>query len=273
MKLHHTLFPVRVLLPLLAVLALCASSCYVPAQSEQEQTVVVQNYVPPPWAPPYDNTSEIRYYYLPDYEVYYDVWGHQFWYLNDGGDWVESFGPPPPCAGADLNGAFIVLIDRDIDRPWQHHTYYRDNYPRHGYDHYTDIVVHNRIVTNTEPGHELVPRAFNENTNRVTFMQRSTVPPPPTPPAMGGRPGEGNMPPPPTPPPPPALYHHVVHEVPMHQITPSMPVESQNHNYGGGYSKSRAPQPGTMQQSAPQARAPQARAPQSQAPKSPAPKN
>ncbi len=203
----------------------------------------MQNYVPPPWAPPYDNVSAIRYYYLPDYEVYYDVWGGDFWYMGPDGSWIMSVGAPPSCAGVDLSGAFIVLIDRDIDRPWMNHEYYRDNYPRHGYDQYKDIVVHNRIVTNTEPGHELVPRAFNENTNRVTFMQRPIQPPsPPPPPSNGGRPMPSDHPP--LPPTPPAQYHHVVHEVPMSKITPSMPAASQTHNYGGGYSKARAPQGG-----------------------------
>jgi hypothetical protein len=254
------------------VLAIGLSSCFAPPQSEDD-SVVVQNYMPPPWAPPYDNVSSVRYYYLPDYEMYYDVWDGDFWYVGGDGAWISSLSLPPAYGGMDLNGAFIVLIDRDMDRPWQQHEYYRDNYPSHGYDQYKDIVVHNRIVTNTEPNHELIPRAFNENTNRVTFMQRPivhTAPEPPTggmhsepPGAAGGRPAmPPERPPVPPPQPPPAtVYHHVVHEVPMRSIAPSMPAESKNYNYGSGYSKARAPQ----------ARAPQARAPQAPAPQAPAP--
>ena len=210
-------------LVLFVCLGFCVASCA--AQVETEDGVVVQNYVPPPWAPPYDNVSSVRYYYLPDYGMYYDVWDHEFWYQGPDGDWIFSVGPPPAYAGVDFSGAFIVLIDRDIDRPWMNHGYYRDNYPRHGYDQYRDIVVHNRIVTNIEPNHELVPRAFNENNNRVTFMQKPVEP----------QTAPGNVAPP-----HPTTYHHVVHEVPMKSITPSMPQASRGLNYGGGYTKGNA---------------------------------
>jgi hypothetical protein len=237
MKKTLKLLPLGAVLPLIALLAFCASSCVPPPEGEGD--VVVQNYVPPPWAPPYDNVSSVRYYYLPDYDCYYDVWDGAWWYNGPGGAWISSVNPPPQCAGVDLNGSFVVLIDKNIDRPWLNHAYYRDNYPAHGYNQYTDIVVHNRIVTNTAPGHELVPRAFNENTNRVTFMQRPVLPhlPPPPPPPNGVV-----LPEHPPMPATQAHYHQVVHEVPMSKISPNMPKESQSHNYGAGYSKARAPQ-------------------------------
>jgi uncharacterized membrane protein YgcG len=175
----------------------------------------VQTYVPPPWAPPYDNVSAVRYYYLPDYDMYYDVWDGQFWYAGPDGAWIYSEGLPPQYAGIDLGGAFMVLIDRNISRPWLNEGYYRANYPAHGYDNYTGIVAHNRIVTNIAPGHELVPRAFNENTNRVTFMQRPVQ--------KAGAPHVATT------------YHRVAHEVPMKSISPSMPAASRKLSYGGGY--------------------------------------
>ncbi len=187
------------------------------AQISVGASIDVQTYVPPPWAPPYDNVSSVRYYYLPDYDMYYDVWDGQFWYAGPDGAWVYSEGLPPQYAGIDLNGAFMVLIDRNISRPWMNEGYYRENYPAHGYDNYRDIVVRNRIVTNTAPGHELVPRAFNENTNRVSFMQRPTQVP-------GAAHGS-------------ASYHRVVHEVPMKSISPSMPAASRHLNYGRGYTR------------------------------------
>ena len=132
--------------------------------------------------------------------MYYDVWDGQFWYLGPDGSWIYSEGLPPQYADVDLSDAFMVLIDRNISRPWINERYYRANYPAHGYDNYTDIVARNRIVTNTAPGHRLVPRAFNENTNRVSFMQR---------PIQNAGAAHG-----------PATYHRVVHEVPMRSISP-----------------------------------------------------
>ncbi len=206
---------------LLAVVA--AMACFTnPSVAQIHFGVDVQTYVPPPWAPPYDNVSAVRYYYLPDYDMYYDVWDGMFWYIGPDGSWISSQGPPPQYAGIDLTGAFIVLIDRNISHPWLNERYYRSNYPAHGYDNYRDIVVHNRIVTNTEPGHELVPRAFNENTNRVTFMQR---------PVVKNVPGAPQT---------PATYHRVAHTVPMKSIAPSMPPASKNLNYGRGYVKPAA---------------------------------
>ena len=207
---------------------IAALACFTnPSVAQIHVGVDLQTYVPPPWAPPYDNVSGVRYYYLPDYDMYYDVWDGTFWYIGPDGSWISSEGPPPQYAGIDLSGTFIVLIDRNISRPWTNESYYRANYPAHGYDNYRDIVVHNRIVTNTAPGHELVPRAFNENTNRVTFMQRPMVK------AVPGAPHAS------------ASYHRVAHTVPMKSIAPSMPPASKNLNYGRGYVKpAAAPRPG-----------------------------
>lgn len=217
-KLSLILRRTSLMLAIVAALACCTQASH----AQIHVGVDLQTYVPPPWAPPYDNVSGVRYYYLPDYDMYYDVWDGTFWYIGPDGTWISSEGPPPQYAGIDLSGAFIVLIDRSISRPWTNESYYRANYPAHGYDNYRDIVVHNRIVTNTAPGHELVPRAFNENTNRVTFMQR---------PVAKTVPGAPHA---------PASYHRVAHTVPMKSIAPSMPAASRNLNYGRGYVKPAA---------------------------------
>jgi hypothetical protein len=177
-------------------------------------------YTPPYWAPPYDNVSTVRYYYIPDCDMYYDVWDRQYYY-NNGGDWIATLDVPGTC-GIDLSSAYIVLINRGVDRPWLNHDFYIRNYPPHHYDQYRDIVVRNRIITNLHPGHELVPRAYNENNRRVTFMQRPTQAPG-APPRPAGSPA----------------YHQQAHEVPMRSIAPSMPAASRKLNYGGA--TNRAP--------------------------------
>src|ERR1700739_5167252 len=82
-----------------------------------------QSYTPPSWAPPYDDVSGIHYYYFPDYDMYYDVWGNQFWY-DDNGIWTGSVGLPPMYSNIDLTSAYIVLINKKYDRPWNDHAYY-----------------------------------------------------------------------------------------------------------------------------------------------------
>jgi hypothetical protein len=188
--------------------------------------------------------------------MYYDVWNHQYWYLQ-GDVWVSYPDLPPIYSDIDLSTAFIVLIDRDISEPWHNHSYYRDNYPSHGYDRYRDIVVNNRIVTNIQPGHELVPRAYNENNDRVTFMQHPK-PNAPAPAQLTQDRHQGNAQSqnlqaraPIT----PTQYHHVVHEVPMKSIAPSMPKESRAFNYGNGYHKP-APTQAAHTQASPAQRAP-----------------
>jgi hypothetical protein len=138
MKKHFSSSPI--VRALLFSVALVASLAFVPSAGHAQIHVGVNlgvdvpTYVPPPWAPPYDNVSTVRYYYLPDYDMYYDVWDGLFWYIGPDGTWISSVGPPPQYAGVDLSGAFVVLIDRNISRPWLNESYYRANYPAHGYD-------------------------------------------------------------------------------------------------------------------------------------------
>ena len=215
---------------------------------------VSYNYSPPEWAPPYDNESTIRYYYLPDYDMYYDVWERQYYYLR-GGVWIASYDLPPMWVDAPMESAFVVLIEPGIEHPWEHHDFYERNYPRHFHEHYGEIVTRNRIITNVRPEHDLVPRAYNEQNRRVTFMQHQRqeaqqgrgASPNQT---IGGNAGEhqsqGQPQGQPQSQPAQAArndnqrfrgnngYHQQVHEVPMKSIAPSMPPESRKFNYGGG---------------------------------------
>lgn len=88
--------------------------------------------VAPPWAPAYDGGTAIHYYYFPDQEIYYDVWAHDF-ISFDGGAWQTSRGLPASCAGLDLYGAFVVVLDRHAREPWAHHHDYVTRYPREYY--------------------------------------------------------------------------------------------------------------------------------------------
>jgi len=88
--------------------------------------------VVPDWAPPYDDVDLVRYYYIPDIEVFYDVWNQDFVYLEDG-SWMFSPTLPPEYADFDLYDCFIVLLDSDVYEPWMHFHFYVSHYPRYYY--------------------------------------------------------------------------------------------------------------------------------------------
>jgi hypothetical protein len=113
------------------------------------------NIAPPPWAPSYGDVSEVHYYYLPDLEIYYDVWNHEYVYLQDG-NWIYSSMLPPYYSSYDINNTFVVALDARVHQPWMHHQLYASHYPRYYYR--TD---HNRYYDPHRNG-----RFFNENSGR-----------------------------------------------------------------------------------------------------------
>lgn len=118
-----------------------------------------QEVQPPTWAPYYDNVSSVRYYYLPDIQCFYDVWGHQFIYMmND--RWMWGGYLPSMYSWYDLNSCFVVILPFHIHRPWMQYDYYFSHYPRYYYrdryrDHHFD---HGRPM-----------RGFNENKGDLVF--------------------------------------------------------------------------------------------------------
>jgi len=100
------------------------------------QGVVTQIYVqpavvtPPDWAPPYDNPAGVQYYYIPDIECYYDVWNHEFVYMENG-RWLFSPVLPAMYASYDLLHGHVVVLDRMVHQPWLHHELYVQHYPRY----------------------------------------------------------------------------------------------------------------------------------------------
>jgi hypothetical protein len=123
----------------------CAVSAYVSEEPEENANIVV-----PDWAPPYDGIHLVRYYYMPDIEVYYDVWNHDFAYLQDG-TWMFMSSLPPMYAGYDLYNGYVVVLDNQVYEPWMHHHFYVAHYPRYYY-HSMYNVTDTRDV-----------RGFNEN--------------------------------------------------------------------------------------------------------------
>src|ERR1035437_7862584 len=77
---------------------------------------------PPPWGPA--GYTEVRYYYLPDVEAYYDIQTSMFIYLG-GGVWVHNASLPAQYRNYDLyNGYKVVMTDYRGDAPY---TYYKEH--------------------------------------------------------------------------------------------------------------------------------------------------
>lgn len=93
------------------------------AGSVQAQVAVNVNIgSPPPWGPA--GYSDMRYYYLPDVEAYYDVPSSMFIY-NTGGAWVHRKYLPRQYRGYDLYGGYkVVMTDYRGNAPY---TYFKEH--------------------------------------------------------------------------------------------------------------------------------------------------
>lgn len=90
--------------------------------------VVVRTYIgsPPPWGPA--GYNEVRYYYLPDVEAYYDVKSSRFIYYN-GGKWVHKKYLPGQYRNYDLyNGYKVVMTDYRGNTPYTYFPEYKIKY-------------------------------------------------------------------------------------------------------------------------------------------------
>jgi len=121
---------------------------------------------PPVWAPAYDDVQHVRYYYLPDLEVYYDVWNHEYVYLEDG-QWIFSAYLPPMYNNYDTNNAFVVVLDYHVYEPWRQHQIYTSHYPRYYYrNSYRDNTA---VINNNSENSYQSMRGYNENVKTVIY--------------------------------------------------------------------------------------------------------
>ncbi len=104
--------------------ASCGTISYVSAE------VGSQQYINPPWAPPY--AAGVRYYYLPDIEAYYDLSNQDFVYLENG-QWLFSSALPPIYSWYDLYDGFTIALNVGVFQPWMHNQFYISHYPRYYY--------------------------------------------------------------------------------------------------------------------------------------------
>lgn len=83
---------------------------------------------PPPWGPA--GYSDVRYYYLPDIETYYDNARSEFIYYDDG-IWVRTLHLPARHQNYDLySGYKVVMVDYHGDSPYSDHATHKVKYKK-----------------------------------------------------------------------------------------------------------------------------------------------
>lgn len=83
---------------------------------------------PPMWGPV--GYSEVRYYYLPDVEAYYDVQSSMFIYYG-GGVWIHRSYLPKRYRNYDLYGGYkVVMSDYKGNTPYTHFNEHKIKYAK-----------------------------------------------------------------------------------------------------------------------------------------------
>ena len=83
---------------------------------------------PPQWGPV--GYPEVRYYYLPDVQAYYDVQTSMFIYTS-GGVWIHRTYLPSRYRNYDLYGGYkVVMTDYHGTRPYTHYSEHRTKYAK-----------------------------------------------------------------------------------------------------------------------------------------------
>ncbi len=162
-------------------------------------------FTPPSWAPATPGLSNVKYYYLPDCDAFYDASTQQF-YSQSNGTWISSSAVPTTCSGLDLSTAYVVMLNSNTSNPWLNNAFYQSNYPGQSYGVYGTIVLGHNLISGVPKGYSLSPRGFNENTNSVVFAERAP---------------DGTI--------------YALQNVPMSSISTYMPPETHTYYFGGGY--------------------------------------
>src|SRR6185312_5633226 len=90
------------------------------------------NITPPEWGPA--EATNVKYYFIPDIQVYYDVVNKVFIYQSNG-VWVRATSLPGMYATFDLNSGYkVMLTDADGDKPYEHFDDHCRKFPK-GYNH------------------------------------------------------------------------------------------------------------------------------------------
>ena len=104
---------------------------FVCALSQAQVSVNVNIGSPPAWGPA--GYTDVRYYYLPDIDSYYDVSQSQYIYATNG-NWIRATALPPAYRSYDLyKGYKVVINDYRGTTPYVYYKNHKAKYPK-GYN-------------------------------------------------------------------------------------------------------------------------------------------
>ncbi|QBQ41248.1 hypothetical protein [Sphingobacterium psychroaquaticum] len=116
-----------------AALVMGLFTAVTPAQAQLSVSVNIG--AQPQWGPVgYDY---VRYYYIPEIDVYYDVSSRKYTYYQ-GNRWVTRSSLPRVYGRVDLYRTYKVVInDRN---PWHHHGRYKKQYGHYAHNHSQHVL-------------------------------------------------------------------------------------------------------------------------------------
>jgi uncharacterized membrane protein YgcG len=92
----------------------------------------------PVWGPVgYDY---VNYYYLPEYDIYYDVPGHRYVYL-DGGQWLFARTLPPRFATVNLYSTYKVVLNEP--KAYLYHNDHKVKYIKYKSGGFNQVIIKN----------------------------------------------------------------------------------------------------------------------------------
>ena len=98
------------------------------AFSQAQVSVNVNIGTPPAWGPA--GYTDVRYYYLPDNNTYYDVNTAQYIYINNG-NWIRASALPPAYRTYNLySGYKVVVNDYRGATPYVYYKTHKVKYPK-----------------------------------------------------------------------------------------------------------------------------------------------
>lgn len=101
---------------------------FIAGSTQAQVSVQINLGNPPQWGP--SGYSDVRYYYLPDVEAYYDVHSSMFIYQN-GNAWIHRSSLPGRYRDYDLyNGYKVVMSDYHGQTPYAHFHEHKGKYKK-----------------------------------------------------------------------------------------------------------------------------------------------